>query len=85
MGLIWSVPVSSKEDDRAWTNGGEGKTYHRGGGIQNRFSNWAHKNPVVSLVCIELSWCVHHHVMCIRIPIRPPTSADFPFDSGWEK
>ena len=31
-----SVPVSSKGNDRAWTEGGGG-TYHKGGGLQNRF------------------------------------------------
>ena len=31
VGFAWSVPVSSKENNRAKTNGG-GKTYHRWGG-----------------------------------------------------
>ena len=31
MGFAWSVPVSSKENNRAKTKGG-GKTYHRWGG-----------------------------------------------------
>ena len=31
VGFAWSVPVSSKENNRAKTNGGE-KTYHRWGG-----------------------------------------------------
>ena len=31
VGLVWSVPVSSKENDRAWTIGGE--TCHRWGGL----------------------------------------------------
>ena len=35
MGFAWSVPVSSKENNRAKTNGG-GKTYHKRG-VQNRF------------------------------------------------
>ena len=28
MGLVWSVPVSSRKNNRAWTNK-EGETYHR--------------------------------------------------------
>ena len=31
VGFAWSVPVSSKENNKAKTNGG-GKTYHRWGG-----------------------------------------------------
>ena len=37
MGFAWSMPVSSKENNRAKTNGGGVKTYHRWGGVQNRF------------------------------------------------
>ena len=36
MGFAWSVPVSSKENNRAKTNGG-GKRIIGGGGVQNRF------------------------------------------------
>ena len=36
MGFAWSVPVSSKENNRAKTNGGWGERYHRWG-VQNRF------------------------------------------------
>ena len=36
MGCAWSVPVSSKENNRAKTSGGEGKRII-GGGFQNRF------------------------------------------------
>ena len=32
VGFPWSVPVSSKENNRAKTNGGGGETYHRWGG-----------------------------------------------------
>ena len=31
VGFVWSVPVSSKENDRVWTNRG-GEAYHRWGG-----------------------------------------------------
>ena len=35
--LVGSIPVSSKENDRAKTNGGGGlETYHGWGGVQNR-------------------------------------------------
>ena len=34
VGLVWSVPVSSKDNDTAWTNGGK---RFIGGGVQNRF------------------------------------------------
>ena len=34
MGFAWSVPVSSKENNRAKTNWGGGNI---GGGVQNRF------------------------------------------------
>ena len=36
MGFAWFVPVSSKENNRAKTNGG-GKRIIGGGGVQNRF------------------------------------------------
>ena len=35
MGFVWSVPVSSKENNRAKTNGGGQRII--GGGVQNRF------------------------------------------------
>ena len=35
VGLVWSVPISSKGNDRAWTNGGENVSWV--GGIQKRF------------------------------------------------
>ena len=36
MGFAWSVPVSSKENNRAKTNGGGGGKRIIGGGVQNR-------------------------------------------------
>ena len=35
VGLVWSVPISSKENDRAWKKGGG--TYHGWGGSKKRF------------------------------------------------
>ena len=37
VGFAWSVPVSSKENNRAKTNGGGGGKRIIGGGVQNRF------------------------------------------------
>ena len=37
VGLVWSVPVSSKDNDRTWTNGGGSVSYVGGGGVPKQF------------------------------------------------
>ena len=36
-GFVWSVPVSCKENDIAWTKKGGGKSYHKWGGSKTVF------------------------------------------------
>ena len=51
VGFAWSVPVSSKENNRAETNGA-GKTYHR----------WGGPKPFLGrgfMVCFPLPWVFH--------------------------
>ena len=54
VGFVWSVPVSYKENDRVWTNGGG--TYLSGGGVPTRKDLWYvfHSSEFSTPLCFSL-------------------------------